>query len=413
MILTPELWPTYGGIGNYVMHIARNIPRDVEIEIVMPRLPASARGNRSPAKALAGVLPSNTRITHLGGPLDSFSRQIFFQWMCKDYVKSAVRTGRTDVVHSASNMPDFLISPKRLRVPLISTVHTTIRGHYESLRSIGGTLGELSPSERLVFLLGPALSKAENTYYTNDRYYLTVSEWAKRQMTREKHVDPSKIRVINIGVDTEIFSPEKERFAEAVYPALADIEEPKVLYLSRMAARKGISLLLKAIPRILQKVDVHFVFAGAGKKPNFAVPERHYTYLGHVPNDCPPYLYAMSDVYVLPSLYENFPACILEAMASECAVVSTEICGIPEMIQNEENGFMIPPNDVNELSRILIHLVENDDLRKRIGKKARNHVVQKFSWEMTSRRTKEYYEEVVEGHKQGIDSFTCRPRLRK
>lgn len=399
-MLTPELWPVYGGIGNYVLQVIRNMPKDVEIEIVAPGIPGGPSGEDSAARDLTSFLPTNTMITYLGGELNSISRRAAFQLMCKDYVESAVRKERFEVVHSANSVPDWLVNPRKLNVPLVSTVHTTIQGHYEALRTMGEKPSELATSERLVFLLGPVFSLAERTYYTNKRNYVTVSEWAKRQMAKEKHINASRIRVVQIGVDTDVFNPEKKGHAREFYPSLMDIDQPKVLFLSRMATRKGIGLLLKAIPRILEKVDAHFVFAGAGKKPDFSIPNSNYTYLGHVAFDRPPYLYALSDIFVLPSLFENFPACILEAMASECAVVATRICGIPEMIRHEENGLMIPPNSVDDIAGAVVRLIDEDDLRKRINKRARMDVVDKFSWQTTASNTKQYYEDLIESQKR-------------
>lgn len=395
LILSPELWPIYGGVGNYVVQVVKNMPRDVEIEIATMSSSTTPSEEADSLTKLGTVLPSNVRITYLGKRRSTGLRRIAFPWECRDYLKTIVANKRFDIVHAASTLPDFLVSPKRLGIPLVSTIHTTVEGHWQSLKSLRGGFGELNRSEKWVLMFGPALSWVENSYYTNSRHYITVSEWAKRKIIEEKRIDPDRIRVIQIGVDSDNFTPAKRERARQIYPDLSAIDKPKVLYLSRMATRKGIGLLIKAIPKILQKVDVHFVFAGAGERPEFNIPKQDYTYLGLVPHDHPPYLYSMSDIFILPSLYENFPACILEAMASECAAVSTRICGIPEMIKHDENGLMIPPNDVDEISRAIIRLAEDDGLRRKMGKRAREDVVKTFSWERASANTMKYYEEVV------------------
>lgn len=376
------------------------MPKDVEIEIAVPATLVTPSNEETILNELKAVMASNVKITFLGRSRSTPFKRLAFPWDCREFLKPLASKGEYDIIHSASTQPDFLLSPRKLSMPLVSTVHTTVEGHWQSLRSMRSRYRDLSSSEKLVLLFGPVLSLAEKSYYTNSRHYITVSEWAKRTMVREKRVDPDKIRVIYIGVDSNKFSPDRKREAREIYSDLLDVEKPKVLYLSRMATRKGIGLLLRAVPKILEKVDVHFIFAGAGKRPDFNIPKQSYTYLGPVPHDHPPLLYSSSDVFVLPSLYENFPACILEAMASECAVVSTNICGIPEMIRQDENGLMIPPNDADEISRAIVRLVEDDDLRKRIGRRARMDVTQTFSWKRSSETTREFYEEVIGHHRQ-------------
>jgi glycosyltransferase involved in cell wall biosynthesis len=157
-------------------------------------------------------------------------------------------------------------------------------------------------------------------------------------------------------------------------------------------------VLMRAIPKVLSRTDTHFIFAGAGKKPEFTIPQRSFTFLGHVAGDVPPFLYALSDIFVLPSLYENFPACILEAMASQCAVVSTRVGGIPEMIEDGADGVLISANDSEALADSLTSLAEDKRLRADMGRRARESVIRRYNWKEAASRTLEFYEEVVARH---------------
>lgn len=398
-MLTPEFLPVYGGVGNYVLQIASNFPEDISVHIVTPRHRKLAGHETDHAFDTGEDLPQNVKVSYLGTASDTFFKNFSFQLNCSQFVPDIVRKERVDIVHSQSAMPDFLIPPKRLHIPVVTTMHTTVQGHAEALRDAAASLTRLSASERFVLLLGPVLGQLESRYYTNQRYYITVSQWAKRMMIDTQGIDASRIRVINIGVDGATFNPSRAEGARDRFPRLSEVEAPKILYLSRMAARKGIDVLVKAIPRVLAKTDAHFIFAGSGNKPLFDIPERNHTYVGYVPRDALPYLYALSDVFVLPSLYENFPACLLEAMASQCAVVSTRVGGIPEMIEDGRNGTLIPAGDVDALTDALTELIENRDLRKALGRAARASVVERFSWKEAARRTAEYYKEAMERHR--------------
>jgi len=400
LMLTPEFLPVYGGVGNYVLQIATNLPDDISVHVVTPRHRDLPGDETDQSSDCLKKLPRNVKVSYLGTATDTFFKNFSFQLNCSQFVQSVVRREEVDIVHSQSAMPDFLISPKRLPIPIVTTMHTTVGGHADALGHVATSSNRLSSPERFVLLLGPLLKRMESRYYTNQRYYVTVSQWARQTMIDAQGIDASRIRMINIGVDCEVFNPSNAERARTRFPQLADVEVPKVLYLSRMAARKGIDVLLKAIPRVLAKTDAHFIFAGSGKKPLFKIPKSSYTYLGYVPRDAPPCLYALSDIFVLPSLYENFPACLLEAMASQCGVVSTRVGGIPEMIEDGTNGMLIPANDVDALADALIRLAEDKELRRAFGRRARASVIERFSWKEAAFRTAKYYEEVIDRHRE-------------
>jgi glycosyltransferase involved in cell wall biosynthesis len=399
LMLTPEFLPVHGGVGNYVLEIARNFQDDVYVHIVTPRCDSVLAEHTDGISDSVKDLPPNIKVTYLGTASDSFFKNLSFQLICSKYVPEIARKENVDIVHSQSSMPDYLISPSKLRIPIVTTMHTTVEGHSVALREAASSSTQLTTSEKLVLLLGPVLGRFEARYYTNQRYYITVSRWAKQVMIDSQGIEPSRIRVINICADYSRFSPSRVEEARVRFPELAEVAAPKVLYLSRMATRKGMNVLLRAIPRVLSRTDAHFIFAGAGKKPEFAIPQRNFTFLGHVAGDVPPFLYALSDIFVLPSLYENFPACILEAMASQCAVVSTCVGGIPEMIEDGADGVLIHPNDSEALADSLTRLAEDKTLRADMGRKARESVIRRYNWKEASRRTLEFYEEVVAQHK--------------
>jgi glycosyltransferase involved in cell wall biosynthesis len=397
-MITPEFLPVHGGVGNYVLQLAKYFSDDVSVHIVTPRNKGVFRNDARETNGPEDELPRNTEVTYLGSAKDTFFKNFLFQLNCSQYVPQIVKKERPDIVHSQSAMPDYLVSPRRLDAPIVTTMHTTVEGHSEALKSASLSSSQLSLSERFVQVLGPALGFLEARYYTNQRYYITVSNWAKKSMVNRQGIEESRIRVIDIGVEDQAFSPSRASEARARFPQLAGIGMPKVLYLSRMATRKGVDVLLRAIPKVLSKTDAHFIFAGAGNKPKFSTPDRNLTYLGHVSSDIPPLLYALSDIFVLPSFYENFPSCILEAMASQCAVVSTPVGGIPEMVDNGTNGMLVPTDDADALADSLIRLVEDKELRTSLGRRARESVVGKYNWHDAARKTAEYYEEVITRH---------------
>lgn len=389
LLLTSEFMPIRGGVGAYAVGIARSLPKSVNICIVTPR---DAKVESSNA---VEELPSNVTIHEIDVPKSIFLRDFVFQLRCKSELSRLIRNYDVDIVHSQSDMPDFLVSAGEVSRPTVTTVHSTLERHYRTIRKSAAMSSGLSSRESMKLTLGPLMTAIENAYYTNDRNYISVSEWGRRELAAEKGIDLRKIRAIHNGVDTEKYHPTlRERPTEALCN-LRDLGSPIVLFLARLEMRKGITQFLRAIPRIRRNTGAHFIIAGSGHIPSPLRDTEGCTYLGQIPHAETPYLYALSDIFVLPSLSENLPISILEAMASEVAVVATRICGIPEIIDHEKNGLLIRPNSADDIAEAVERLAESEDYRKSIARNGRSTVVERFQWKETIKKTVKYYEDIL------------------
>jgi len=303
-----------------------------------------------------------------------------------------------DLIHSQNTMPDLFLSPERLGLPIVTTVHSMEDERLSAIRTAVTCsecrLSELERSERMSLMLGRVLHAAGRMYYRDSRYYVAVSQWTKTQILRHQNVDAKRIQVIYNGVDGRVFSPENASRARGAFPELADLNAPKVLFLSRVTASKGLYILMKAIPRVLDKVDAHFIFAGPGMK----LPEHQHpnnvTELGYVDHRLTPFLYALADAFVLPSFYENFPLSILEAMASGCAVVASDVGGISELIVHEQNGLLIRSGSVDDIVDALTTLLCDDALRTTLAHNARTSICN-LDWKGVAADMSDYYQTIV------------------
>ncbi len=392
LLLTSDFLPIKGGVGNYVLQISNRMPSDVEVHIVAP----SGEGVRTAelSNELAS-LRGNVHVHLLDGRGPNLLGRLAFQIECRRNLPKLVKAHAIDLIHTQSEMPDLLVSPRRIGVPIVTTIHTTVEGHIRAIKATGSTFRELNASEKATLLTSPIVLPLEDRYYRQRQHYLTVSNWAKREMSLQKKINPMSIRVVYIGVDGELYNPSKRAFAGEHFPQLADVDKPKVLFFSRLATRKGLGVLLKAIPRILQKADVHFIFAGSGRSKLLDSPLKGCTMLGYIPASEAPYLYASSDVFVLPSLYENFPASILEALATRCSVISTDVGGVSEMIANGKNGLLIRPGSVDDIVNSVVRLIEDRRLGDDLGSAGRRTCEERFNWDRTAMDTYSYYRELT------------------
>jgi len=105
-----------------------------------------------------------------------------------------------------------------------------------------------------------------------------------------------------------------------------------------------------------------------------------------------PEVYASHDIFVFPSLMEGMPLVLLEAMAAGMPVVTTEICGMADVVEDDFNGLLVPPADSERLVEATERLCESVELRKRIGQQAQQtmrcytwtHVVRKLEMVLSS-----------------------------
>jgi glycosyltransferase involved in cell wall biosynthesis len=179
-------------------------------------------------------------------------------------------------------------------------------------------------------------------------------------------------------------------------------DEPTVLFVSVFDKRKGIYELVEALERRPDFVErCCFVLAGP-KSGNWATVAEQVRRLnlkmsrpiempGQVVGEVKDRLYRQADIYVLQSYDEGMPISLLEAMSYGLACITTPVGGIPDVIQDGRNGVLIAPGDVNALIGALEQLIDNRELRLRLGHEARATVKERYNWQEKATQLKELY----------------------
>jgi glycosyltransferase involved in cell wall biosynthesis len=194
-----------------------------------------------------------------------------------------------------------------------------------------------------------------------------------------------KFTVIRLGIDLEgRVAVDRRRRAE--YRALFGVRDETFVvgWIGRMTGIKRVSDVLLSLRRLLELgVDATLCMVGDG--PDRVPAEREAKSLGIAKRvlwtgyqrDVSPY-YSLFDALVLPSANEGTPVVAIEALAACCPVVATRVGGVPDVVSDGEDGFLVSVGDVPAIADSLARLARDAELRRRMGKRGRELVVPRY-----------------------------------
>lgn len=215
------------------------------------------------------------------------------------------------------------------------------------------------------------------------------------------NVVADKLRVIPNGIDVSAFHAAKKGKREILTSlGITDYDDLIVTVVAGLNNQKGHEFLIRAIHSILQRIpNTYFLFVGEGhlrqhleKMARTVSPRIVFTGFR---NDIADIL-SVSDLFVLPSLFEGMPLSVLEAMAAGKAVVATAVDGTKEIVVHGETGLLVPPKDPVSLGNAICTLLSDRPLRERFGLKGRARVREFFSADVMTEAYKALYKEFLQ-----------------
>lgn len=205
------------------------------------------------------------------------------------------------------------------------------------------------------------------------------------------NLDDDRVRYIPNGV-------EERFFVRRQYGVSGNL---RLLYAGTWLDQRGIFYIRDALRNLAaRKLAFTMTFAGpstpASKIMRFFGDElgQHMIVRDVIPAERMQELYTEHDIFVFPSLMEGLPSVLLEAMASGMPVITTETCGMADVIEDGFNGLLIPPADAKALEEAVVRLANSEELRSRLGDAARNSM-QRYTWENSARRLEALYLRVL------------------
>ena len=219
----------------------------------------------------------------------------------------------------------------------------------------------------------------EMKLYSRMNLIFTMSKWLADSFINDFHVNPKKIYPVGAGVNMP-FSDDAEK---------KDYSRPSLLFVGKDFKRKGGLTLLRAFRRVRQEMP-GAILTIIG--PSLRLQEDGVRILGPISkrtqDGMDRIIRAFQDasVFVLPSLFEPFGVSFCEAMAHRLPCVGTNICAIPEIIEHEKSGLLVPLGDELALSQALIMLLKSPSMCSEMGKVGHERYKQDFTWDAVTKR---------------------------
>jgi glycosyltransferase involved in cell wall biosynthesis len=191
------------------------------------------------------------------------------------------------------------------------------------------------------------------------------------------NLDADRVAYIPNGVEQRFFVPRRYEASEKL----------RLLYAGTWLDQRGIFYLRDALRNLAPRIPrLTLTIAGAG-----VTAEELFRFFGKdlaprivvrpvIPAESMQELYAEHDIFVFPSLMEGLPSVLLEAMAGGMPVITTETCGMPDLVENDFNGLLIPPADAEALEEAILRLANSAELREKLGEAGRESM-RRYTWD--------------------------------
>ena len=385
LILSWEYPPLIeGGLARHVRKLSENlVDQDVEVHVL-------TRGHEEspPEEERGGVIVHRVREPERPRELGEFVTWV--EHMNADMLAAGVELGDRydfDLVHGH----DWLVAvagdhlAKRFRCPLVVTIHATEYGRHQ------GWVND-HPQSHIHGVEKWMANRAERV--------ITCSSYMREHVADIYGLEERRIAVIPNGIDPTELVPVDD--LDRLRAKFAAPDERLVLLVGRLVYEKGFQLALEALPGLIERLgDVRFIVAGSGtheaelrKQASELGLDEHGTFLGWIGDDVLHSLYRISDLTVVPSIYEPFGLVALEAMASGCPCLVADTGGLREVVPNESVGLRFRSRDPESLGTMAERLLADDELRERLVAEAQEHVLT-FDWADVARQVAAVYEGVA------------------
>lgn len=307
----------------------------------------------------------------------------YYKGVSRDFKKIHCAVGGIDIIHAHFVIPDGLAATyigSEFSIPVVVTAHGSDVNKFPSY------------DERLK-------SSFSDTIKHSDAV-VTVSNVLKKKV--EMYSSPRRVESIPMGVDTRIFRP-ANNVQEVRQRLSLPLDTHVILFVGRPEYEKGIFELIKAFKIVCQSImNVILAVVGYTQSSSECVSYIQHNgladrvrILGSLPHIQVRDWMSACDIFVLPSHSEGLPTVVVEAMACGRAVVATPVGGVPQILEDGQNGIITPVKKPEILAEKIRLLIEDPNLRERYGRAARETVVNGYDVRISASRLISIYNELL------------------
>ena len=383
LILSWEYPPLIeGGLARHVRKLSESLAElGTEVHVL------TRGGEESLAEEVVGEVNVH-RVREPSRPRDLGEFVAWVEHMNSDMLAAGVELGDRfdfDLVHGH----DWLVASacdhlaRRFSAPLVTTIHATEHGRHQGWV-------EKHPQSYI---------HGVERWITNrsDRV-IACSYYMREQIADIFGVADERVSVIPNGIDPDDLRPSDDAELVRLRSEFASPDEKLVLLIGRLVYEKGFQIALEAMPQLIERVPgTRFLVAGSGtheaelrrQAEDLGLLD-HGTFLGWIGDDVLHSLYPISDLCVVPSIYEPFGLVALEAMASGCPCIVADTGGLREVVPTEEVGLRFAARDPAALAEVAERVLADDELGRRLVAEAHQHV-RSFDWLDVAERTAAVY----------------------
>ncbi len=306
---------------------------------------------------------------------------------------SLIRTIRPTIIHTHNRREDLMgaLAAKITRVPAVTTIHDRINMDQEGRKITSMRSSVYHVILRTCFKQIITVSKAT---------YDDIKTYAKVPETKLHHV------INGLDLDRVVPSMNKNDMRKQL-----DIrpDDKTIAFVARIRGssfgKKGIVYLIDALQMLVHDIpQIKLLICGEDTHAANILKKVCYEkgifgnvrFLGYrkdsidIINAC--------DILVCPSLFEGLPRVVLESMAMGVPVVGSNVDGIPEVIDNEQNGLLVEPKDSIQLSSAIKRLLTDDAFRQKCSQAAKQTILEQFTAQISAQQTEQIYESILQKH---------------
>lgn len=295
---------------------------------------------------------------------------------------------------------NYILSLRLLKKTISSFKPDILHAHYASSYGVLGFLSKFRPF--LISVWGSDIYDFPNKSKFNKWLLEKVINNADKICSTSKAMGDilsreygnSEFEIIPFGINHNIFKPGNRNQSQLIAGTIKSIEK-----------HNGIDCLLDAVKIIIDNYkmkNIQFLIVGDGSqleemkiKSSELYLDKYVNFTGFISPESVVEYYQKMSIFIAMSTRESFGVSILEAAACEVPAITSNVGGLPEVNKHNETGLVISPEAPRELARAIKKLVNDNSLRERMGKKARQRVIQEFNWETNIQKMISVYNDIV------------------